>query len=288
MGYGVDEAITLGKAGAPAWASAVGAAVNDAGRRIASRDAWNIALASFANINSGPSKGLILGSSTFANTGADATKGMVEILGLALQAAYPLDSGSHPTLWAQTLSQANTTPPTANGIHIVNASTSGANSSDILDTTRKNQIIGYAPHWILHSYWANDASSGGINAAATKTNILANVALIDAGYSAGLKPVHILVHPHARGDSTWISGAAALSSTWNDYRDAAVAAAEQAPNGNVGFVDLSRRFAAVGFVGTLNTNPRSMMDTGSPTYVHLNNKGHRFGADALRLELIGR
>lgn len=288
MGYGIDDTIATGDAGPAAWATTVGVAVNDAGRRVASKDAWNIARVSFGNINSVASKGLILGSSTFAGTGADAGKSEIELFGLALQAAYPLDTGTHPTLWAQTLAQAATTPPTANGIHIVNAAVGGVNSSTVLDATKKNQIIAYAPHWILHSYWSNDASTGGINSAGSKANVLSWIAQIDAGYAAGLKPVHVLVQPHQRGDSAWLTGAAGMGETLTSYGNRMLEVQQEAPNGNVAFVDQQRAFAAVGFNGELNVIPRSMMDTSSPTFVHLNNKGHRFAADNLRLELIGR
>lgn len=290
MGYNVPEGITQATTSPrpDQFAATAGAALNDAGRRIASKDAIGIARVSWGNASAVASKGLILGSSTFAGTGADTGKSEIELFGLALQAAYPLDSGTHPTLWTQTLAQAASSPPTVPGISIVNAAVGGVNSGNVLNTTSKNQIISYAPHWIMHSYWANDASSGGINAAGTKANILSWIAQIDAGYGAGLKPVHILVNPHARGDQAWADGAAAMGETYESYRKTVATIVDDAPNKNVAFVDQGLAFWAVGFQGAINVNPRSMMDTASPTHVHLNNKGHRFGADNLRLEIIGR
>jgi hypothetical protein len=290
VGYNVPEGITQATTTPrpDQFAASVGAALSDAGRRIASKDAIGIARVSWANASAVASKGLILGSSTFAGTGADTGKSEIELFGLALQAAYPLDSGTHPTLFTQTLAQAASSPPTGAGISIVNAAVGGVNSSNVLTTTSKNQVISYAPQWIMHSYWANDASSGGINAAGSKANILSWIAQIDAGYGTGLKPAHILVNPHARGDSAWINGAAAMGESIDSYRRAVASIVDDAPNKNVAFVDQGLAFAAVGFVGEPNVNPRSMMDTASPTYVHLNNKGHRFGADNLRLEIIGR
>lgn len=290
MGYPVptNRAATYPTSAVAAAFDESNAALVDAGRRVASKDAIGIARVSWANCSAVASKGLILGSSTFAGTGADTGKSEIELFGLALQAAYPLDSGAHPTLFTQTLAQAASSPPTGAGISIVNAAVGGVNSSNVLTTTSKNQIISYAPQWIMHSYWANDASSGGINAAGSKANILSWISQIDAGYGTGLKPAHILVNPHARGDSAWINGAAAMGESIDSYRRAVALIVDEAPNKNVAFVDQGLAFAAVGFVGELNVNPRSMMDTASPTFVHLNNKGHRFGADNLRLEIIGR
>lgn len=292
MGYNVSETVATGDPSPALWSRGAARAINDTGRRIASKDALGIARVSWANCSAVPSKNLVLGSSTFANTGADSGRGEVEIFALAVQVAYPIDGGlgMHPMPWVQTLAQAAASPPTGVGIHWVNASTGGVNSSTVLDTTKVNQIIAYAPQTILHSYWANNASTGGINAATTKSQIMAWIAQIDAGYTstAAGKPVHILVNPHARGDANWINGAAAMGESIDSYRKAVASIVDDAPNKNVAFVDQGLAFAGVGFVGDLNVNPRSMMDPASPTYVHLNNKGHRFGADNLRLEIIGR
>lgn len=210
------------------------------------------------------------GSSTPYGQGASTdARRMMNRLVFMLQTDYPLSSGvAQPS--AKYLSDvAGTTLP--NGVQYVNASVGGSTSSNYLTATTAAQVGALNPAVVLHMPLSNDYANN-VNPATAKTNVLNQIAAINAAVTGPVMPVHVLIHGHRRTNMSNPTYA------WSAYGQVLKEIADAAPNTRV-FVNLYPAFANV-LQDT--TDPLALTDADK---VHLTDSGHALGADALRAAL---
>ena len=208
------------------------------------------------------------GSSTVADGGASSpAAGWMNLLAKSLQATYPLTTGaSQPA--NKTLAEAVTSPPSANGIQLVNAGVGGQRSDSYLNDTTRAQVAALGASVMFHMVGSNDYNTN-IAPFHYRDFIKGHLDYLDAR-TTGTKILHILIHSYQRMDTT------NPMYPWDFYRDMMIQIADERTN--VAFIDLSQHYAAAGIPGN---NPYGLM----ADLIHQNDYGHKMMADLLRQKL---
>lgn len=227
--------------------------------------------AAAAKRNVGPIVMVAMGSSTTAGNGASsAATNYVNQLALAIQATYPLISGPSPT--TRTLAAAVATPPSANGLQMINAGVAGATSSTYLTPTTIGQIAALHPSILFHMIGANDYANG-VTPSVYQSNLLSQISALNTALNAASSTpfVHVLIHTYARPDIT------TPAFPWDQYL-AALRSAGATDLVKMTVIDQSYAYNEIGIPGA---DPYGFKaDT-----LHLNDTGHAYMADLIRADL---
>ena len=212
-----------------------------------------------------------LGSSTTAGNGAsDAAHSYVNLLAAAIQTTFPLTSGSSPA--TRTLAAAVATPPSANGVQMINAGVAGTTSANYITGTTIPQIAALHPSIIFHMIGANDYANG-VAPAIYQSNLASQVGALNTALAAAssIPFIHVLIHTFARPDIV------SPTYPWDQYLTA-LRAFGGTDVSRIMVIDQSYAYTSIGIPGL---DPYAFKaDT-----LHLNDSGHAFMAELIRADL---
>lgn len=217
----------------------------------------------FATRDVAPVPIVVLGSSTAGGQGStNDNRNMMNRWVIYTQDDFPLSTkAAQPTF-----SNLSASMTLSNGIQHIKAAAAGATAASYLDATKVSQIGAINPAVLAHQIGSNDYANG-VAVATYKANVAGWLDQLDAAIT--VPHMHVLIHGHRR---TNVSNPAA---PWSSYGTALQELAT-ARSSNVVFLDLSTAFRAA-LQDT--TDPLGFRDADN---IHLNDKGHAFGADLLR------
>ncbi|MFZ1249956.1 MAG: GDSL-type esterase/lipase family protein [Candidatus Microsaccharimonas sp.] len=227
-------------------------------------------------LSSSPVVIVFTGSSSTAGTGASVdTRRYVNRFMDHVRSIYPALNGTYTTT-VQTLSQAVSAPPSGAGIFAVNAGIAGTRSDTYLTSTTRSQIGNLNPRAIIHMIGANDYGNG-VAVSAYKANLISQINSLDA--LIGTRHTHIFIHSYPRFDSAALSARVA---PWSDYLAALYQIQALYPD-TVAVIDTNRDWSVAGVTGAASTDP---MDLIGNDEIHMNDYGHEFLADLIRIKLL--
>ncbi len=233
-------------------------------------DACGIFYASVAKRNAAVVRIVFVGSSTTAGTGSSAAQyRYVNQLGVAIQARYPLITGTHPTTVGLATAYSTRASYTS-GIQIINAGVGGTTSANYIGATELSQIAELQPAMIVHMIGTNDFRNK-ISVATYKANHQARIDALKTAM-AGYPCVHLLVQPYEAWDT------ANPVAPWSAYGDAKREIAAASPN-DTAYMDVSKPYY---LVGVPSTDPLDIITSDN---LHQNDAGHTLMADLIRMKL---
>lgn len=216
------------------------------------------------------------GSSSTAGTGAsvDARRYVNRFMD-HVKTIYPALNGTYSST-VQSLSQAVSSPPSGAGVFAVNAGVAGTRSDTYLTSTTRTQIANLNPRAIIHMIGANDYGNG-VTVAAYKANLISQINALDT--AIGTRHTHVFIHAYPRFDSAAL---AARVAPWSDYLKALYQIQATYPD-SVAVIDTTRDWAVAGVTGAASADA---MDLIGSDEIHMNDYGHEFMADLIRIKLL--